>query len=968
MGALPRPDLAPGPARELNDALHELHHRAGWPSLRTLAREAGCSHTTVSNVFSSPRLPTWGVVEVLVEAMDGATSEFHDLWLAASAPGPEGSALPARIAGRRSELVAVRRHLESGTGLLLVTGEAGIGKTRLVVSAAEGADCFVTSGHCLPLSVRDPLMPVIDVLRAVHAHDDGQSMKESLSDLHPFFRAALARLLPEIGDGAAPAVFGDAARQHVFAAVGRCLSLLHERVGLGVVFEDLHWADAATLDLLEHLVAGGEVAASLVGTWRTDDLAASELHSDWLLRMQRLTGTSTLELAPLTLAETTEQLSLGAGAEVDPDLAIRIHERSRGHPLFTEQLAAHADSAERPLPGLLTDVLDRRLEGLPHDATAVATALGVADRDLSDALLGDVTELDQQRLVVALHELQGRHLLATGGGRTVQLRHPLLAEAARRRLVPGEAARAHDRLARALAAQPEPNAAEVAEHWQEAGDHEQELRWRVAAARQAHVRTAPRAEAEQWLRALDLARAGHAGDELDLVAAHLDAFDALELSGQLEEAAPIAQEAMAFVAALDDTTAAEILRRAAIIEGLVHDHASAALVLIEQAVVRLEPHGPSEGLVHSLDLRANQQIDLGQFEEATQSLSLALDVCARLDDPGLFFGTSATLAWHLANQGDLDAALDRIRVARAGMPGSAGPRREAYMGMMHTDALIKHRRPAEEVIAAAEPTLSIARELQMDFHYMTLVRGNVAEALYNTGRVREAKNVVAAMPVSDSYDHWPVRWMSAVLAIAEGRPEEGIHTLTKKSLGRSSLNRLNKAGWIAVAHVWMRRPDEAWSTLVPALEGVLSSTWIVDYGQSFVTAARAAADLAQRDPSRAPDHLKAKLEELRERSVVDPLGPGPAPIIRPATTAQWQAELARIERADTVDQWSRAALAWDAFRAPHDSAYCRWRAAEAALREGQGTVADRLLKRAARDAREHVPLLAAIRETADRRS
>lgn len=92
MGALPRPDLAPGPARELNDALHELHHRAGWPSLRTLAHDAGCSHTTVSHVFSSPKLPTWGVLELLVEAMAGSTREFHDLWLAASAPSPNGPA------------------------------------------------------------------------------------------------------------------------------------------------------------------------------------------------------------------------------------------------------------------------------------------------------------------------------------------------------------------------------------------------------------------------------------------------------------------------------------------------------------------------------------------------------------------------------------------------------------------------------------------------------------------------------------------------------------------------------------------------------------------------------------------------------------------------------------------------------------------------------------------------------------
>ena len=168
MSALPRPDLPPGPHRDLNDALHDLHHRAGWPSLRTLAREAGCSHTTVSAVFSSPRLPSWGTLELVVEALDGDTSAFHDLWLAASTPGPvsgtAGTAGP-RIAGRRAELAAVRRHLETGTGLLLVTGEAGLGKTRLVTTAAETVDGFVARGSCLPLSRQVPLLPVVDVLQ-----------------------------------------------------------------------------------------------------------------------------------------------------------------------------------------------------------------------------------------------------------------------------------------------------------------------------------------------------------------------------------------------------------------------------------------------------------------------------------------------------------------------------------------------------------------------------------------------------------------------------------------------------------------------------------------------------------------------------------------------------------------------------------------------------------------------------------
>jgi hypothetical protein len=76
------------------------------------------------------------------------------------------------------------------------------------------------------------------------------------------------------------------------------------------------------------------------------------------------------------------------------------------------------------------------------------------------------------------------------------------------------------------------------------------------------------------------------------------------------------------------------------------------------------------------------------------------------------------------------------------------------------------------------------------------------------------------------------------------------------------------------------------------------------------------------------------------------------------------AELARLDRADRADQWISAATSWDRLGRPHDAAYCRWRAAQAGLRLGEGTVATRLLKRAATDARQHVPLCEAVARTA----
>jgi hypothetical protein len=166
MGALPRPALDDGPLRALFDALHDLHHRAGWPSLRDMSREVGCSHTTVSTAFSEPRLQRWGLLELIVETLGGDTDEFHRLWLAASRPGPtvesSGRAaqpsrptqasqptpvprdLPADVVGftgrvkQLGELDAlIDAPAEGAVRIAALSGTAGVGKTALAVHWAH---------------------------------------------------------------------------------------------------------------------------------------------------------------------------------------------------------------------------------------------------------------------------------------------------------------------------------------------------------------------------------------------------------------------------------------------------------------------------------------------------------------------------------------------------------------------------------------------------------------------------------------------------------------------------------------------------------------------------------------------------------------------------------------------------------------------------------------------------------------
>ena len=158
--------------------------------------KTGVSHTTVSKTFSSESLPTWGTLELLVEAMEGDVADFHELWLSASSAC--GRTRSARPEDRRPPRRARSPYAAISTpapGLLLVTGEAGIGKTALVTAAAAGARTFVATGACRPLSTEVPLLPVTDLLRQVR-REHPTWFDEALGACPTYVRGAVVRSCP----------------------------------------------------------------------------------------------------------------------------------------------------------------------------------------------------------------------------------------------------------------------------------------------------------------------------------------------------------------------------------------------------------------------------------------------------------------------------------------------------------------------------------------------------------------------------------------------------------------------------------------------------------------------------------------------------------------------------------------------------------------------------------------------------
>ena len=968
MGALPRPDIPPGAQRDLNDALHQLHHQSGWPSLRVLARDAGCSHTTVSNVFSAPRLPVWGVIEMLVEAMHGDVGHFHDLWMHASSPASVPGPARQAIAGRRPELTLTRGHLEAGTGLLLVVGEAGLGKTRLVTTAAalESSAVFVASGNCLPLSTEVPFLPVADALRAIHAVDTGQWVTDALGGCPPFVSGSLRRLLPELGEGDLEPPFPDAlSRQRLFASIEAVLAALHAIRPLALLVEDLHWADSATRDLLEHLLVRGTVTPVL-GTWRSEDSATTPGSRDWLARVCRLPNVRVLELPPLTRDETREQLSLLLPDPLDDDYVDRVHRRAQGHPLFIDQLAGDPTGSGE-MPRLLVDLLDKNLQGMTPSEWAVARALGVADRPLSESQAGAVAGLTPDDLVVARRDLSGRRLLAEPShSDELSLRHPLLAEAVRRRLFPGETAGQHRRIALALADGPGSAPAEIATHWQAAGDPTRELEWRIRAAREAEDRLATASAAEQWLRVLELWPTGLASagtPPLRRWSALAAASDALGESDQIiEHEIDLLESALEWVPTLRPEEAAELYARVGGNRSFHGDPTGPAL--LDKAIALYEQLPPSPGYLRALIERAGTLTEHGRTEEAATDLATGVEVSIAIDDRRQGRKLRVMQAGNDFDRGDQQGALTRLAALTVGDPAHPDPHGDIHAAGFLTDLLLMVGASPDDVEDAARPGLEAARTWGIESFAESILRFNVAEAAWRAGQTsRAAAGIDPETRVPVSVDRWLLRLARIRLDATRGDTSAADHLDDVDQLPATL------QAWsvphAALVELWCQQPERAHARLMAHLDREISEGETRPDEATFALTARAAADLAASTPVAGSqsrrEALISSLTSMRSAAVALPFAPCSAvDASRHATAATYAAEMNRLTGRQTVETWVGAAREWDKVHRPHDAAYCRWRAAQIALATGEGTTAAPLLNKAARQAREHALLLKVI--------
>jgi DNA-binding CsgD family transcriptional regulator len=309
-------------------------------------------------------------------------------------------------------------------------------------------------GECLPVAGALPLLPIAAALGELAGLDGGSLMEAALGAAPRFVRAEVGRLVPQLGPCGGPGAdaLGEGwQRGRLFAGVAQLLGAVAagSGAGVGLVIEDVHWADSETLDFLTFLgLVGRRGAVSVVVTCRSDEAPMEAPVADWLAQVRGAAGMEELTLGPLSRAEVAWQVATLAGGPVPPRVVDELFARAEGNPFFTEQLvaAALADGAAEGvlrvpagLPDRLAGLLAARAGRCVGEARAVLDALAVAGRPLGEGLLGEITGLEPEVIRRGLRELAAARLLADDapGGRH-RPRNALLAEAVTGALLPGE--------------------------------------------------------------------------------------------------------------------------------------------------------------------------------------------------------------------------------------------------------------------------------------------------------------------------------------------------------------------------------------------------------------------------------------------------------------------------------------------------------------------------------------------------
>ena len=614
----------------------------------------------------------------------------------------------ASLVGRAAELARLAHLLDEAAAgravAALVSGDAGVGKSRLVAEVADMAASrgfTVLTGQCAEIGDSVPYLPFADALRGAPA-DLEAAVKA---------RPVLARLLPDDGGGRdREPDWSGLTKQQMFGAMLGLLAELSADTPVLLILEDLHWADATTRDLVTFLLRMlHRERVATIGTYRTDDLHRRHPLRPVLADWQRLPSVVQVELGPLPPSALAEHLSsIPNGRSRLPAAALNlIVERAEGNAYYAEELLA-ATAASGPsgaLPSGLAALLMSRVERVSDAAQRVLRAAAVAGRRASDDLVRAAAALPEADYDEAVREAVAHQLLVPDGADGYAFRHALLREAVYNDLLPGERTRLHARLAALLSGVPGA-AAELAHHSLASHDVPGAFTASIRAGEEAERLGAPTEAHQHYDQALAL------WDRVD---------DAERLAGMSRGRLGL-KSALAAAASGDVPRAVHLLRR---IRGLL-------------AAPGADGGDPSlrSRVGERLAYYLLQGEDMEWFAEA---IKVARDtVRATPDDPPTWYlaRAMATYAIALMIEGGEGVALDWARKARQVARQSGAPSVEAdalvTIGQLssragNTDEAIGMFTEAFEQAAAAR-VLGVELRAAYNLAVEHLVRGHLAEA------------------------------------------------------------------------------------------------------------------------------------------------------------------------------------------------------------------------------------------------
>ncbi|MFZ5916956.1 MAG: ATP-binding protein [Chloroflexota bacterium] len=613
-----------------------------------------------------------------------------------SLPGGEAETQPGRgedrsrrvlpFAGRGPEMeqlrVAWSRAARGHGSLVLVGGEAGVGKTRLaaeLAAAAESQGARVLVGGT---TFAEP-MPYQAVIEALH------SVLPLLAtpSLPRGHLSAVAPLLPELKarlPDLPPLPRLDAAREQVrlFEALARCLVGLAQPRPMLLILEDLHWAGAATIALLTDLAGRvGQHALLILGTYREEEVPRSHpLRS--LRRRLQARSVSHLALSRLPASAVAMIVHQVLGPDQAEALGRHFYEESEGNPLFLSELIRdwlesgqveaedglwRAAPPAGAVPASLQATIAGRVARLSEPAQALAQTAAVIGPAFDVELLREVSGWDEAQTLDALHELLDRQLVREAGGRTLSnyaFTHHLIQTALYARLPDAARARKHRRVAQIMQElYPQRQAewaAALAAHLDRGRDAAAAIPCYLTTARRAAAVSADDEALAAVARALELGAEAQA--RFDLLA--LREGIAGRRGERHTQQADLAEMERLAADLRDDGCTCEVLRRqVALHHALGEREAEAALVarLVECAAASGQPAWQAEALLAG----AQHLIPSGQYDAAVTALEQALALYRSQADTGGQVRCYSLLATIATERGQLDRVPALVEQAQA---------------------------------------------------------------------------------------------------------------------------------------------------------------------------------------------------------------------------------------------------------------------------------------------------------------